>query len=281
MLKRTVSSFLTVYQATVLPHEEPWEALHPWKSHWQGSALQLTANLTASPCSNCCPCDWGQAPVQAEGYWPDVYRADWPCWLLPLLSIRKDNTCYLSTEDCCCSWVTNKTLTPFWVHHLHYSAVQVTRSLMAIALSCWCYIIDAFDVVTCITFLIYRRRQNSCTHPREEEDWAFMEQDFTSESYRHAVKFWFSQRCAHLLRRNTAVSSLTSRHILANLKLLPPVLLRLTSRGLTKGGSRHLCCSRDPSPSECFFLTAYLDFRSTSHAFRDHSLPSISGSPFP
>lgn len=58
-----------------------------------------------------------------------------------------------------------------------------------------------------------------------------MEQDFASESNRHAVKFLFLQRCAHLLR-NKAVLSLTTRHILANLKFLSPVLLSLTGRGL-------------------------------------------------
>lgn len=82
--------------------------------------------------------------------------------------------------------------------------------------------------------LPYLKEETECLHPPK---WrgrprALMEQDFASESYRHVVRFWFLQRHAHLLR-NKAVLSLTKRHVLANLKFLPPVLLWLTGWGLS------------------------------------------------
>lgn len=81
-----------------------------------------------------------------------------------------------------------------------------------------------------------------------------MEQDSTLENYRHAVKFWFLQRCAHLLR-NEAILSLAKKHILANLRLLPQVLLWLTSRGLTwREGADTSAAVEVPPPQNAFCL---------------------------
>lgn len=60
-------------------------------------------------------------------------------------------------------------LTYFWSHHLQHSAVQVTKSLLATALSPLVLHYRCFwpIPVTCIISLIQGRRQ-TCTHPAED-----------------------------------------------------------------------------------------------------------------
>lgn len=136
--------------------------------------------------SHCHLCHLGQVQAQVEGHWPDLLLA---------------------------------TSSPAL-------AVQVTKSLLASTLSLASVILQMFLVYPSYLYHLPYSRQETELYPLSWEGWlsVLMEQDFTSESYMQRVKFQFLERCAYPLR-NKAGLSLTTRHILINLKFLPSVLL--------------------------------------------------------
>lgn len=130
-------------------------------------------------------CDLGQVQAQVEGHWPDLFLI---------------------------------TSSP----GLYSAGDKITRGNCSLSLVLYYRCFWPIPV-TCIISLTQGRRQN-CTHLAEKDDSVLMEQDFISESYKQTVKFQFLETCAYPLR-NKAGLSLSTRHILVHLKLLPSVLL--------------------------------------------------------